>query len=497
MERDAPPARPPRRRHRGRRGGGGAAAPHKNEQTPPLQPHQGPSTSAPLRAPLDPASPPPSTRKRGARKNRRGRGGGAAPAAAADSELRDGASASPTTSARASADGDFRTERSARSSLDIAPHPRAEVKVVVRRLPPRMSCEQFFEDAGPRGASLAVWRSYHAGSIGGIPGASAAAAKRPGIFTRHSTAHLAFASLAHATAFFEALNGHRLVDPKSGVEYIARVERALFQVVPRAAYYASKKPSALHGTIENDAHYKRFLEELKIEQDRAAADSDSTTLLPRIKPKGPAPVTLTKLMEDVRARRRERVERKTPKAPPGSRSTRRRGRRAAAAAAAAAAGMPGGGKPIVFKLPHSVNGVGNGSHGRDKSKTKSGRPSRAAKRAAAAAAAAAANMEGGNAEGDGVYVMHVAGERKLHKPAPNTVAANALALAASRNPGHVSPSRPPPRRKGKPRVGAPPPFAGGGPGRPPIRLLRKEPSIGANGNGASTGSNGQVYGNGT
>lgn len=392
--------RPPRRRHRGRRGGGGGS----KDYTRAAMSKSGEQASGGGG----------SARKRGTRKNRRGRGGGAA-----------GSSASSIV--------DVSPPTSSRTSLESDTTPRAEIKVVVRRLPPRMAGEQFFEDAGPRGASLAVWRSYHEGSVGGAP-----ASKRAALFTRHSTAYLAFASIAHAAALFDALNGHRYLDPKTGVEYVARVERAMFQVVPRTAYYASKKLSALHGTIEADPHYQRFLHDFRME--RQHAEPTATAL--RVKGKGAQPVTLTKLMEDVRARRKERDERKTPK--PAARSARRRGRR----------GAPPPSKALLLKKPPL-----------DKPKQKGGRASRAP--------SAKRNT------GDGVYVMHVAGERKAQSsPAPPRSA-------------HSSPRTP--RRKGRPRGTPEPPVA-----RPPIRLLRKDPPSAASISNGSTGNSSvQGYANGT
>ncbi len=401
---NAATSRPPRRRNRGRRGGGGAVT------SPTVALSANPGSEA-------------SPRRRPARKNRRGR---APPPPRSESPE------------------------------------RAGVKVVVRRLPPRLTAEEYF--SGATGASAAVWKSYSEG----------ASNKRA---IRTSTAHLAFANNSDAAAFFQAHNGTRLIDAKTGTEYIARVERALFQVVPR---YAPRK-HALAGTIEADGHYKRFLEALKQEQNDSSAPLGPVP--PKPKAKGPPPVAVSKLMEDVRARRKTRDNRKGGKASSGGRSARRRGRKAAAAAVAANSGAPTG-KPILLKKPSQSQ---RDEHGPPLEKKKSGRPTRAQKRAAAAAAAAA---NAGGAEGDGVYVVRVSkpagGQRNSSKPAPNSVAANALALAAARGEtgGNTSSARSTPRRKGK-RGGGGPPASFGSPGRP-IRLLKKETAGGpgsAGGNG--------------
>ena len=415
-------SRPPRRRNRGRRGGGGG-------------PTSGNASSPTLMATSNIGAND-SPRRRAPRKNRRG-------------------------------------QKVATLPRSESPE-RAGVKVVVRRLPPRLTAEEYFSSA--LGSNVAVWKSYNKG----------ASSKHS---TRTSTAHLAFANNLDAAKFFQLHNGTRLCDAKTGTEYIARVERALFQVVPK---YGPKK-QVLAGTIEADGHYKRFLEALQQEQNDSSAPLGPVP--PKPKAKGPQPITVSKLMEDVRARRKSRDNKKAGKATAGGRSARRRGRKAAAAAAAAAAGANSttpAGKPILLKKSsHSQRD----EHAQPAiEKKKSGRPTRAQKRAAAQAAAAA-NAPGN--EGDGVYVVRVSkpvgGQRNSSKPAPNSVAANALALAAARGEagGNTSPAKSTPRRKGKRggngatsgNGGGPPPF--GSPGRP-IRLLKKEtvggpPSGGGNG----------------
>lgn len=471
-------ARPPRRRGRGRRGNGGnansggganstAAAENGNASRDGPAPAAGSSvagTSAPAPAPANAsangggdANASTTPRRRGARKNRRGRGSGA---------------------------GEGSAGRPARGKRETGP--RAEIKVVVRRLPPRMTREEFLEAAGPLGASCSLWMSFHGGSVKGVgPGTTSAAAavgRRTGL-ARHSTAHLGFSARSEAAALFTALNGRRFVDPKSGTEYIARVERALFQSVPRGSPPAkkaqvadaanadtAKTDDANTNAMPGNAHYARFLERLQAERDGvplddavAPAPGKTSVLVMRSRPRGigngPAAqeaVQLTRLMEDVRSRRRERDERKGPRAAKG----RRRGRR--------------GEKAAMSEKPAKREGAA------ERKGKKAPRAGRAAKRAAAASAAAGASGGAGGgaagpkgaAEGDGVYVVR--------GPRAKKGAAKAAAAKASGETGGAE--VPTPKRKGKAPRAAAPAFPAPA-GAPAIRLLRKEAPMVAQGNG--------------
>lgn len=261
------------------------------------------------------------------------------------------------------------------------PPPHVEVKLVVRRLPPRISKEEFFEEADRRGADKAIWRAFYPGSVASNVTASV---KRAGLSTRHSVAYFAFSTYAHAVALFRALNGQRFVETKNGIEYIARVERSMNQSVPLIT--TQRKPPAVQGTIESDTHYLAFLEEFKTEQTAEYARSPTQVGQPSDNPhqqrstvaasssvlensrnaqsaqgsptdeigrskaqsggalqshlvSTTSAITLTPLMEDVRAKRRERDERKLPKTP-NTRATRRRGRRVAASAGSSNSSLP-------------------------------------------------------------------------------------------------------------------------------------------------------------
>ncbi|CAN8064625.1 unnamed protein product [Agarophyton chilense] len=201
------------------------------------------------------------------------------------------------------------------------PAPTIAVKLIVRRLPPTLSAEEFSSHADPNGAEKAIWTAYYPGKVEAV-----GAVKRSAQVVRHSVAYLAFEKLEDATRFFQQFDAFKFVDNtktvdsslQSGTDYYARVERTVYQSTPPIS--RRRPPSPLESTIESDPDYIKFLAELKGDAEREQSELTATlasapTLIARptssesdnSASKGKV---ITPLMEDVRARRRERDERK-------------------------------------------------------------------------------------------------------------------------------------------------------------------------------------------
>ncbi|KAI0567507.1 Nonsense-mediated mRNA decay protein [Gracilaria domingensis] len=205
------------------------------------------------------------------------------------------------------------------------PPPTIAVKLVVRRLPPTLTAEQFSSYADPNGADKALWTAYYPGKVEAV-----GAVKRSAQVVRHSIAYLAFEKLEDASNFFHQFDAFKFVDTaktvdsslQCGTDYYARVERAMYQSTP--PLNRRRPPSSLEGTIENDPDYLTFLAELKGDAEReqnelAATLASASTIVARPganenENSAAKKQVITPLMEDVRARRRERDERKKAKA---------------------------------------------------------------------------------------------------------------------------------------------------------------------------------------
>lgn len=219
------------------------------------------------------------------------------------------------------------------------PAPRAvAVKLIVRRLPPTLSAQRFYEIADPHGASNAVWRSFAHGSV-----ESTGSVKRTAHVVRHSVAYLAFSSMEDGLAFYNNFQGYvfseaasqsqlsqssqpltHVVKPatQSVNHYVACIERAINQTTPTVK---RRSQHVLHGTIEKDADYQTFLKTLENGGDLSSIGRPTTTISPAQlatdkdshsssggkKLRGKAEI-VTPLMEDVRARRKERDLKKKP-----------------------------------------------------------------------------------------------------------------------------------------------------------------------------------------
>ncbi|XP_050716681.1 regulator of nonsense transcripts 3B-like [Eriocheir sinensis] len=119
-------------------------------------------------------------------------------------------------------------------------------KVVVRRLPPTMTEEEFLEAVTPLPEHDYFSFCPSDGSLGSINS-----------FTR---VYINFKSQGDIFIFRDKFDGYVFVD-KKGNEYPAMVEFAPFQKVPRKG--GSKKKDARCGTIDQDPDYLAFLESIE------------------------------------------------------------------------------------------------------------------------------------------------------------------------------------------------------------------------------------------
>lgn len=220
------------------------------------------------------------------------------------------------------------------------PPPRTvAIKLIVRHLPPTLSAERFSEIANPYGASTAIWRSFDHGSV-----ENTGSVKRTAHVVRHSVAYLAFSSMDDGLTFYNNFQGFVFSDADSQSQsspsthpsthvakpsgqptnhYTVCIERAINQTAP---IIKRRSQHVLHGTIEKDLDYQAFLEALENGGDLASIGRPVSATPPLVLPaakkdshgpnddrksKGKAEV-VTPLMEDVRARRKERDLKKKP-----------------------------------------------------------------------------------------------------------------------------------------------------------------------------------------
>lgn len=259
------------------------------------------------------------------------------------------------------------------------PPPSVAIKLVVRRLPPTLTVEQFRTHANPKGADKALWNAYYPGKVEAV-----GAVKRSAQVLRHSVAYLAFEKLEDASHFFNEFDGFKFVDPaktidsslQSGTDYFARVERAMFQTTPLQT--RRRAPPATEGTIESDPDYLNFLAEMKGDAEREQSELTANqtaassvvsrhTTTEKEEDTAPKGLVITPLIEDVRARRKERDERKKSKST--VRGSRGKGRGGAAPPSAS-----------VPPVPKAVESVENVKLGAKRKKRRAGDNANASKR---------------------------------------------------------------------------------------------------------------------
>lgn len=181
------------------------------------------------------------------------------------------------------------------------------MKVAVRRLPPTLSSAEFASVADDLGASRAVWRSFIRGTV-----EATGSVKRTTQVAKHGTAYLGFEKIEDAVSFYNEFNGFRFFD--GGIEYFSSVERAINQNTPPIG---RRSQGVLNrGCIEKDADYLSFLRALEEEADEGTGVGLKQAVErggeQQVKSKMKVDV-VTALMEDVRARRKNRFEKKKGK----------------------------------------------------------------------------------------------------------------------------------------------------------------------------------------
>lgn len=166
--------------------------------------------------------------------------------------------------------------------------PRLAVKLAVRRLPPALPSAEFYKVVDSLGALAARSRAYVPGDVRSVlvnafDGKSAsstgnAKACTPSVnavsnigfgssggFTDDfSVAFLGFANIDDAEKFFISMEEAKVTftDPKTGLAYVPRIERALNQAIARPE---RRSCLAAVGTIESDPDFVKFREEYEKE----------------------------------------------------------------------------------------------------------------------------------------------------------------------------------------------------------------------------------------
>lgn len=165
---------------------------------------------------------------------------------------------------------------------------RPMTKVVIRRLPPTMTQDQFIEQISPLPEHDYLYFVKADMSLGQFA---------------FSRAYINFVDQQDIFVFREKFDNYVFIDSK-GPEYPAVVEFAPFQRLPKKRIGKKKDPKC--GTIESDPYYISFLESLKNQE------ADSTTAQPKTEYSyQPADntlkkVTTTPLLEYLKQRKQEK-----------------------------------------------------------------------------------------------------------------------------------------------------------------------------------------------
>ncbi|CAG8539448.1 12590_t:CDS:2, partial [Funneliformis mosseae] len=140
-----------------------------------------------------------------------------------------------------------------------------KTKVVVRRLPPLILEQVFFESVEQWvNKETCTWSRFHQGRI-------SKSKNKESIFSR---AYLHFKTVEQVLEFHRGYDNHLFVD-RQGNENRAVVEFAIYQKLPKE----HKKPNPKQGTIETDPDYLAFLESLKVEETQHATTKEPGVLL--------------------------------------------------------------------------------------------------------------------------------------------------------------------------------------------------------------------------
>ncbi|KAF5348862.1 hypothetical protein D9756_009757 [Leucocoprinus leucothites] len=248
--------------------------------------------------------------------------------------------------AKKAKDKDKDKERKEKTQL-----PGERLKIVVRRLPPNLPEEIFWQSVSDWVTDTTVsWKAYY-------PGKPKKRANKENISSR---AYIAFKTPDQVSVFGREYDGHKFVD-KAGIESFAVVEYAPYQKVPGE----KKKPDSRHATIEKDEDYISFVESLNASS--ATEPTSIEALIASARP--PSPPKTTPLLEALRVEKqaqkdKEAIIRNHPHYKdllngPSPSALRKEEKRKAARAEAAAAkkakkGPPASSKPVQIQAKPSV-----------------------------------------------------------------------------------------------------------------------------------------------
>ncbi|XP_066603707.1 regulator of nonsense transcripts 3A-like isoform X2 [Prorops nasuta] len=165
---------------------------------------------------------------------------------------------------------------------------RPMTKVVIRRLPPTMTQEQFLEQVSPLPEHDYLYFAKADLSLGQFA------------FTR---AYINFIDQQDIFIFREKFDNYVFVDGK-GTEYSAVVEFAPFQRLPKKRI--GKKKDLKCGTIELDSYYISFLENLKNQETDSNVAQPKTEYSYQPSDNTSKKITTTPLLEYVKQRRQEK-----------------------------------------------------------------------------------------------------------------------------------------------------------------------------------------------
>ncbi|CAL7943554.1 unnamed protein product [Xylocopa violacea] len=165
---------------------------------------------------------------------------------------------------------------------------RPITKVVIRRLPPSMTQEQFLEQVSPLPEHDYFYFVKADMSMGQYA---------------FSRAYINFVEQQDIFMFREKFDTYVFVDSK-GTEYPAVVEFAPFQRLPKKRI--GKKKDLKCGTIESDPYYISFLESLKNQEAESNVSQPKTEYSYQPPDNTPKKVTTTPLLEYVKQRKQEK-----------------------------------------------------------------------------------------------------------------------------------------------------------------------------------------------
>ncbi|XP_053980893.1 regulator of nonsense transcripts 3A [Hylaeus volcanicus] len=165
---------------------------------------------------------------------------------------------------------------------------RPMTKVVIRRLPPTMTQDQFLEQVSPLPENDYLYFVKADMSMGQFA---------------FSRAYINFAEQQDIFMFREKFDNYVFVDSK-GTEYPAVVEFAPFQRLPKKR--VGKKKDLKCGTIESDPYYVSFLESLKNQEAESNVAQPKTEYSYQPQDNTPKKVTITPLLEHVKQLKQEK-----------------------------------------------------------------------------------------------------------------------------------------------------------------------------------------------